>query len=184
MTAVAAASTPEPVPPNKEAVKVLAKAVGIREAARRMGLDEHRVLKWSQRDPAGPWGPASAPPTRKQLPAQVRACPQAVLTPSEALVDALADDSRASRIALSRGLRRVAEHVADLDPAEALERAQHVKATVGSLATVHAWEAKQQSTQVMISVGAIGLRRDDVESVLDVSAEVVATPPHTTQGGA
>ena len=128
------------VPINREAVKVLAQAVGVREAARRMGLGEERVLKWSQRDPAGPWGnmvPAPPPPSRG--PVAKIACPQNVRTPSEALAEANADNSRRSRSAALRYSARTLEHAADLDPETALASASDVSSVVKVASVAGGW---------------------------------------------
>lgn len=75
---------------NREAVKTLALAVGIREAARRMGLSEERVLKWSQRDPAGPWTvQAQTSAIARPSKTRVEVCPQPVRTAPQALADML-----------------------------------------------------------------------------------------------
>lgn len=39
----------------RETVKTLAKAIGLRPAARQLGIDENLVLQWSNRDPEGSW---------------------------------------------------------------------------------------------------------------------------------
>ncbi len=95
-------------PVNREAVKVLAKAIGVREAARRMGLSEDRVRKWSQRDPAGPWGHAVTTLPRQTgrpmlspvvSPMSPSGCPQTVTTASKAMADTLDSLSKRGRLA-------------------------------------------------------------------------------------
>lgn len=131
---------------DKQAVRVLAAAVGQREAARRLGLSENTVKSICYRAGDSLALAKAAAPT--MAPAQHPNAP----TPAEAMQEALADDSRASRIALSRGLRRTAEHIAQLPPDEALAEAQNVKATVSSLSTVHGWEAAGAGTTVNIAL--------------------------------
>lgn len=165
--------------PQREAVKVLAMAVGVREAARRMGLDEHRVLKWSQRDPAGPW---TLQPAAKQLSTPSvtgntlrEACPQNVLTPSAAFAEVMADDSKATRLAGSRYARRTLEHAAKIaedTPVLALAEAQNVKAVAATAALVHSWEAKQQQPQIMVNLALLGVAPEAVPYV-DVQASTV-----------
>ncbi len=134
-----------PAPPiNREAVKVLAQAVGVREAARRMGLSEERVMKWSQRDPAGPWGSlAPAPPPRSIVSAQVSACPQPVRTASEAMADVNAENGARSRSAALRYSARNLEHLAALDPEEGVLLAPQAASLVKVAATAGDWDAER-----------------------------------------
>lgn len=159
---------PAPLAVDKEAVRVLVVAVGVREAAARMKLPVGTVAAWSAR---GNWlanaqvqsaaisgAPSEAksaiactlPPSMRPVVPESHA--NGAIKPADALAEALADDSKASRIALSRGLRRTAEHIAQLDPAKALQEAQNVKATVGSLATVHGWDAGSGGTTVNVAL--------------------------------
>jgi hypothetical protein len=151
-----------PAPVNREAVKVLAQVIGIREAARRMGLNEERVLKWSQRDPAGPWGAASAPPVPVRGPAPVVACPQNVRTASEALDSALKDDETATRISLSRAARNLASQAESADLSQSGDALQ-----AGKLAAlVHRW-ADDKSATVNVSIFASSSPVEEVP-VIDV----------------
>jgi hypothetical protein len=141
---------------NREAVRVLALAVGVREAARRMGLSQERVMKWSQR---GNWqlsadASAISKPSATGATKQLEACPQPVRNPAEALLDALADDSHESKISLSRGLRKAAKYVEDMEGADIIESAQNVKATAQSLALVHKWDT--QAPSCIVNVAFIG----------------------------
>ena len=136
-------------PVNREAVKVLAQSIGVREAARRMGLSEERVMKWSQRDPAGPWGATARPIPRAIVTAQQAACPQPVRTASEALDSALKDDETATRLSLSRAARSLASQGEGADLAQAGDVLQ-----AGKLAAlVHRW-ADERSATVNVSIYA------------------------------
>ena len=130
--------------PNREAVKVLAQAIGVREAARRMGLSEERVMKWSQRDPAGPWmsqpGAAMiAAPSVTGATRQLSACPQPVRTASEALADVNAENGARSRSAALRYSARGLEHLADLSPDEGVLLAPQAASLVKVAATAGEW---------------------------------------------
>ena len=137
-------------PINREAVKVLAQAVGVREAARRMGLSEERVMKWSQRDRGGPWmtqpGAATiAAPSVTGATRQMSACPQPVRTASEALAEANADNSRRSRSAALRYSARTLEHAADLDGETALASASDVASAVKVASVAGGWSDSDKS---------------------------------------
>jgi len=129
---------------NREAVKVLAQAVGVREAARRMGLSEERVMKWSQRDPAGPWmtqpGAAMiAAPSMTGATRQLSACPQPVRSASEALADVNAENGARSRSAALRYSARNLEHLADLSPEEGVLLAPQAASLVKVASTAGEW---------------------------------------------
>ena len=127
---------------NREAVKVLALVVGVREAARRMGLGEERVMKWSQRDPSGPWGSlAPSPPPRSIVSAQMSACPQPVRTPSEAMADVNAENGARSRSAALRYSARNLEHLADLSPEEGVLLAPQAASLVKVASTAGEWSS-------------------------------------------
>lgn len=141
---------------DREAVRVLVLAVGVREAARRMDLPEDTVKSWSSR---GKW---LAQPAATPIPPTVqRPAPNAPISPSEAMQAALRDDSEATRSSLSRAMRRVARHVEDLsetDPSAVLDRSQDVKASAQTTSLLHSWETKVgQTTQVMVNVQLLGL---------------------------
>ena len=130
--------------PNREAVKILAQAIGVREAARRMGLSEERVMKWSQRDPAGPWmsqpGAAMiAAPSVTGATRQLSACPQPVRTASEALADVNAENGARSRSAALRYSARNLEHLADLSPDEGVLLAAQAASLTKVAATAGEW---------------------------------------------
>jgi len=132
---------------NREAVKVLAQAVGVREAARRMGLGEERVMKWSQRDPAGPWGsmvPAPPPPSRGPV-AKV-ACPQNVRTASEALADVNAENGARSRSAALRYSARGLEHLAELSPEDGVLLAPQAASLVKVASTAGDWASSSRGS--------------------------------------
>jgi len=140
---------------NREAVKVLAQAVGVREAARRMGLSEERVMKWSQRDPAGPWGSMmAAPPPPSRGPVAKVACPQNVRTPSEALADVNAENGARSRSAALRYSARSLEHLAELSPAEGVLLAPQAASLVKVASTAGEWAtASRGSVRINILGG-------------------------------
>jgi hypothetical protein len=154
---------------DREAVRVLVLAVGVREAARRMELPEATVQAWSAR---GKW---LAQPIPTPIPPTVqRPATDATISPANAMQAALRDDSEATRSSLSRAMRRVARHVerqADTDPGAVLSRSQDVKASAQTAALVHGWEAKAgQTTQVMVNVQLLGLSVEpqDGASAVDV----------------
>lgn len=136
---------------NREAVKMLAMEVGVREAARRMGLPESTVQAWSNR---GDWfAPVKLPPT-------VLTATNATKQPSVALAEALADDSIATKSGFSKAARRVAAHLGGQDAEKLLERdlAASGAQWSGIAKTVHGWDAKSgaDGVNVMVNVAILG----------------------------
>lgn len=127
---------------TREEVKLLAITVGVRQAARQLGLSEERVLKWSQR---GHWfkqpDPIQLPPTMRQ--AEVLT----VRKPSDVLTEQLADDSNQTKLSLSRSLRRGATALEAMPAEVVFTGADKVKHLVGSASQLHQWEAKTDSHQ-------------------------------------
>ena len=136
---------------DREAVKTLAVAVGVREAARRMGLNEAAVRQWSCREK---WfAPTSLPPTLKKAVTHVT-------DPSVALSNVLANDNNETRIGFSRAARKVAARLGDESPDKLMERdtAQAANSWTSVASKVHSWEAKQQGDglSVMVNVAILG----------------------------
>lgn len=142
--------------PNREAVKVLAKAIGLREAARRMGLSEQRVMKWSQRDPTGPWiknadnSSLSTPSVTGSTLQQ--ACPQSVRTPSDAMDSALKDDAKQTKISLSKGIRKAATFISEQPGVLLFTGADRVKQIVGAASQLHGWEQSSQGGSISLNI--------------------------------
>lgn len=135
---------------DREAVKTLAMAVGVREAARRIGLPESTVKSWSDR---GDWlRPVVQPPT-------VLRASNASKTPSAAMVEALTDDSNATKIGFARAARTVATDLAGKSAAILTDKdtAQAANHWTGIASKVHGWEQKQAeaAAAVMVNVSIL-----------------------------
>jgi hypothetical protein len=131
-------------PIDREAVKTLAIAVGVREAARQLGLNEERVLKWSQR---GNW--LKQPDPTPQPPTVTKNDVLTVRKPSEVLSTALADDSKATRIGLSKGTRKAAEVFGRLKGASVIRISEDLRRIVSSASQIHNWEQQESGSGVM-----------------------------------
>lgn len=137
--------------PDHEAVKTLAIAVGVREAARQMGLSQERVMKWSQREQ---WfkqpRPVPLPPT--MLTAEVRSVRKA----SDVMADLLAEDSKETKISLSKGIRRAACMISQMPEQMLFNGADRVKHIVSSAAQVHGWDEAKSNNSFTLQVLSIG----------------------------
>ena len=133
---------------DREAVKTLAVAVGVREAARQTGLNEARVLQWSKRDQ---WfKPTPQPPRQSDV--------ITVIKPSVALASTLAEQGEATRLHLSKAALKAGSHLGKLPGAVLVKPdiAQSAKHWTGVAGTVHGWQEKQQQTNVMVNVALLG----------------------------
>lgn len=86
----------------REQCKMLALAVGVREAARRLGLNENRVIQWSRRFQ---W--LKQPDPKPQPPAQRDVI--TVIRPSDSLAIMLAERKDKSRLNLSKYVTEASE---------------------------------------------------------------------------
>jgi cell division septum initiation protein DivIVA len=171
-------------------IRANAVTLGIRGSARAAAVqlppDEQkrfvaRVLKRAEREG---WKAATdavlartgavplAPVTRSAAPVSASSN---VVTAADSMANRLADDSRATRLAGATYARRTLEHAAQLDPDDALQQAQNVKAVVASAALVHAWEAKAAAPQIMVNLALLGVAPESVPYV-DVQSSTVPVP--------
>lgn len=142
---------------NREAVRVLAIAVGVREAARRMGLSVERVMKWSQR---GNWlmsadASALATPSATGATAQLERCPQPVRNAGDALQSTLLELGNRSKLAHAKAGAKAAEHMQTLDGEAIVSIAQQRKAIIDGDKLIHGWD-KQEPAVVNLQLGFFG----------------------------
>jgi hypothetical protein len=155
---------PAPLDVNREAVRVLAVAVGVREAARQMGLGESVVMKWSADEG---W----LKPVEQKLPPTVtKQAVSGVSKPAEAMSNALQSMGDKSRLLVAKGLHRGSKHIAKLDGEAVLQRANEIKAHVGSLKEVHAWAGSEQSNTLISLNFSSQEREEQPAKVINVSS--------------
>jgi hypothetical protein len=117
-------------PVSKEEVRLLAIEYGVREAARKLGLNEDRVRQWSSRHK---W--FSKPDVQNSV-------VTTVTKPSVVLMDELADNERETRLSLSRYARRAAK---DSESAT-MREAPYVKAVAQVAGITHKWGDQSSTT--------------------------------------
>lgn len=125
---------------SRDAVKTLAIAVGVREAARRCGLSEDRVRQWSCREA---WFKALPAPDSVRTQRGEVLHVTTVTKPSDSLASILATDSEHTRIGFSTAARRVAEHVAKQRPSKVLKDSQGIRNIADVASKVHGWHVDQ-----------------------------------------
>lgn len=147
---------PPPLKIDKEAVRVLVVAIGPRAAARELGIPEATVLAWSNR---GGWlekvkEMREIAATRVQERQEARGIVQsvAIKCPAQALADVMADDSRETRISLSRASRRLAKDAESAD----LDQAADVLTVARTAALVHGWADPAASGGTVINIALLG----------------------------
>jgi hypothetical protein len=144
-----ASATPE-VKVSWDAVRALAVAVGVREAARRLGISEAATRKRCQREG---W---LKDDTVRQVTAQSVAlrnqptCRQ--VSPAQAIAMELARENAETRAGFSRAMAGVAKYVSNRDPEENLADASNVKAAAQTAGLVHSWADQQPASRMRIDV--------------------------------
>lgn len=156
------------VPISWEAVKTLAAVVGVREAARRMGLSEEQVKKRCTREgwlrtPEARQANALAVAQRSGTSAPVPMSPMSPAALVHAELQALGSKTRLS---LARGVSKAANHVETLSGSDILDKSQEIKAVAQTADLVHGW--KDATPQVKIRLDVLGA---NTEPVIDVTSE-------------
>jgi hypothetical protein len=155
------------VPVSWEAVRALAMVVGVREAARRMGLSEDQVRqrssreKWLATDQAKrAVAIANAERTGKSL-----AIPVSPMSPAALISAELAQLGSKSRLSLARGVAKATEHVENMQGSDILAESGNVKAIAQTADLVHGW--KDSAPQVKIRLDVLG---GSGEAMVDIEA--------------
>lgn len=132
----------------RDQVRILATSIGVRPAARAVGLDENRVLKWSER---GKWGINGVATTLRGPPAGQ----QNVISPVEAAEQIVQHYGDRAKIGATIAGAKAMEHLADqqgdtlVKPANAISADQWTKAVDRAAG----WTAaRQQGTTVQVAV--------------------------------
>jgi len=129
-------------------------SVGVREAARQMGIAEPTVQAWSARYG---WLEHLTSPAKIEKPLSMKGATVAT-KPADALRNILQENSLATRTAALRYAKATTEHAANVaedDPKTALTIAQDVKAVVQTAALAGGWAANQENN-LKISIFTTG----------------------------
>lgn len=150
-------------PVNWPEVRALAMVVGVREAARRMGISVEATMKRSQRENWLATVEAQQAVKHAHL---NRTCEKHSprLSAASILAQELKDLGSKSRISLARGLAKGAAHVEQLDPENVLADAQNVKSLVQSTSIIHGWQNQSPSVSVHLAISGHDASLPTVES--------------------
>jgi len=142
---------PAPLDVDKEQVRMLVMSVGVREAARQLDISEDTVSAWSAR---GKWLEGIKKPTVIQKPASMQGASIAS-KPADVLANVLREDNEATRIALSRAVRRGSEHLASdkTQPEEIIGSHQALSSFATVAGKVHGW-ADDSKVAIQVNVAA------------------------------
>jgi hypothetical protein len=139
---------------NREAVRVLAQAIGVRAAAREMGIPEATVQAWSAK---GKWMIGEQKRSRVYTVATTKAQP-GVVNPADAMANVLENLSENTRLGFARASAKVAEKLSTSDVDELLgeKRAAAAHTWAKTAALAHGWSGGAGTT---VNV-AVALRMD------------------------
>lgn len=135
-----------------EAVKTLSIAIGVAEAVRRMGIEQHAFAVYQRAKREG-WRIRERPRGTPLPPTVLKPVPL-VKTPSQVMAEELKDLGSRSRLSLARGLAKGAESVEHMDGDEIRLDAANVKSLVQSTSIVHGWQNSAPTVNVNLGMTA------------------------------
>ena len=131
----------------REQTRALAMQIGLRPAARALGLSEERVLKWSER---GKWQIGLIrPPLTGYQPKSSN-----VIAPLEVLSKVMGIEADRTRSAMARTARRAFEHCDTLSEEQLhdMQRAIALEKHGRNASLAHAWNQAQANVAVQVNV--------------------------------
>lgn len=157
---------------DREAVKMLVMEVGVRGAARAMGLPEATVAAWSAR---GKWI-ESIPRSQPLPPSMVQSLASGAISPSAALGNTLKSLNNETRLQHAIAQAEVAREVASRKASVNLEDASNVKASIQSAAILHGWSANAPVTRISLHVSGHDTGLPDAGTTVDAEWAEVPEP--------
>ena len=150
---------PKPLNVDWSAVRVLAVAVGVREAARQMGISEDAVRQRSKREG---WMASPKTVAQRALAKPVTSVSPDALSPADALANVLQEYERETKLSLARSARRMAK---DAEQAT-LREAPYVHKAAQVASITHSWGEKEKNPNAILNV-AILTGAEKPERVID-----------------
>lgn len=144
-------------PINWEAVRVLAMAVGVREAARRLGISEDATRKRCQRerwlgDPETREAHGIALGGRSGRPMNAIESPSRQMSPAAAMAMEIAALSSETKLGFARSTAGVAKYVQSRAPEANLADAGNVKAAAQTAELIHGWRDQPKPSAMRLEV--------------------------------
>ena len=163
-------------------LRAAAVAIGIRKAARQAARDlpqdeqERFVQRAMKRCSREKWLVKAQQDKADAVATSTRTLSANVRTGADALLNALAEDSQATRIAAARAHRKATEHAAKLSGKTLMKRdvAQALKHHDQGAAIVHGWSEMEQAqgAHVAINIAMLSVDPESVRVKHDASKEV------------
>lgn len=169
--------TPIAAPVNWEAVRALAMVVGVREAARRMGIKESAAQQRSARE-----GWLSSPEARRanQMAIAQRSgltvAPCNQLSPAALISAELAALGSESRVSIARTVAKAGKHFETMAAPDVIAEAGNLKSIAQTADLVHGW--KDAAPQVKIRLDVLnGSTEAPIADAQEVESEVISDWP-------
>jgi hypothetical protein len=150
---------PKPLNVDWPAVRVLAVAVGVREAARQMGISQDAVRQRSKREG---WMASPKTVAQRALAKPVTSVSPSALSPADALANVLQEHERETKLSLARSARRMAKEAEEAT----LREAPYVHKAAQVASITHSWREKEKNPNAILNV-AILTGAEKPERVID-----------------
>jgi hypothetical protein len=138
---------PKPLNVDWPAVRVLAVAVGVREAARQLGISEDAVRQRSKREG---WMASPKTVAQRALAKPVTSVSPSALSPADALANVLQEHERETKLSLARSARRMAK-----DEQTTLREATYVHKAAQVASITHGWGEKEKNPNAILNVAIL-----------------------------
>lgn len=156
---------------DREQVRMLVLAVGVREAARQMGLNEKTVLHWSH---TGNWlAHLRQPNAKPEMPLSMQPRSVVSVRPADALQAVLHEGITETKIGFTRYAARMATKAAEHGQ---LEDAPLYKAVADIHGKMHPEVAVDQSTHLSFFSVAMERPGSSEEGAIDLSDDIIPDP--------
>lgn len=155
---------------DREQVRMLAVSVGVREAARQLGLEEDTVCQWAKR---GEW--LKNIPRSRPMPPTVLRPVSIVSTPAEIQVQRMRENAMAGRDFALEATAKALGHMVKLSPEQLCEKdaAQTLHTHVKSASIAGGYGAQTSVHITALAYGERGATEPDTDLVADVHPESV-----------
>ncbi len=129
---------------QREACKLLASQVGVRESARQLGLSESRVMQWSARYN---WNLTDQNHVHNG-PSVVQDCKQIVSDASNVLLNY----GKTTKLHLAVAADKASERFEEMPADRIIDRADKLVAVTKVAATIHGWQDSQATSALNLNV--------------------------------
>lgn len=154
---------------DKEQVRLLVMQMGVRDAARAMGLNENTVAAWSAR---GRW----LAPVEQTTPKSMQPIASNAIKPVQALANVLSENEERTKLAIALATTKGTERIADMDADEVLLNTGQLKDLTQVAKDNYGWarEREGQGANILLNIAFLGGAAQPVEHEIEpVTTDVV-----------